>query len=215
MAAEWHYVANQKQAGPVELSALQQMLRSGMLSGVDLVFGPGLSEWTPAGQVPALVSVLAGSAGGMRGSGSDPYGANQTLNYRGVDTAAMGISPLAQTALVQTKPWVRFVAVMFFIGAGLTLVGGLFVMLGSAMGGSAGMSGIPAAFGFVYVLMSAFYFFPALYLNRYASRIGDLMRTGRMGDLEQALMAQKSFWRLVGIVMLVILCLYAVIAAFR
>ena len=66
----------------------------------------------------------------------------------------------------------------------------------------------PAVFGLVYVAFGLLYVLPALFLNRYSSHIADLLRTNRMTDLELALAAQKSFWKFVGVFILVILCLY-------
>jgi len=48
-----------------------------------------------------------------------------------------------------------------------------------------------------------------IFLNRYASRIGNLVNSNHPGDLEEALAAQKSFWRYLGILTLAMICLYA------
>ena len=46
MAADWYFVANQQQIGPVAMQVLQQMLAAGPLSAANMVYGPGLREWT-------------------------------------------------------------------------------------------------------------------------------------------------------------------------
>ena len=66
--------------------------------------------------------------------------------------------------------------------------------------------------GLMYFAIAAIYVAPAIFLNRYASGIAALLRTNRSSDLEQALRSQKSFWKFIGILMLVILSIYAVIA---
>ena len=66
-----------------------------------------------------------------------------------------------------------------------------------------------AALGVFYVLMGLLYFFPALHLYRYASRIGDYLGGGQDVQLELALDAQRSFWKFVGIVTLAGLVLMA------
>jgi hypothetical protein len=63
----------------------------------------------------------------------------------------------------------------------------------------------------VYLVMAGFQLPAALFLNRYASRIGTLVDSGSPEDLQQALAAQKSFWRYVGILTLVFICLYVVV----
>jgi hypothetical protein len=115
----------------------------------------------------------------------------------------------AAEMLRQTKPWVRFASIMTFIGSALMVL--LAVVMMAA--GAAGAPGMPSAvIGLVYLLFSIVYVIPAVYLWRYADRIGSflLQRTAR--SLAHALEAQKSFWKYVGILVLVILCLYALIA---
>ena len=52
-AEEWYYVRNGESQGPLSLDALATLLPS--IAGRDtLVFGPGLSSWTPAKAVPAF-----------------------------------------------------------------------------------------------------------------------------------------------------------------
>ena len=208
MAAEWHYVVNRQQAGPVELYQIEQMLRGGSLSGNDIVFGPGLAEWTPAARVPALAHVFGGAPMGQMGSPLDALGNANMLNYRGMDTGGSGLSPRATDLLRQTKPWARFIAIIMFIGAGFMLIGGLGFMV--AMSNVSSRNGPPAALGLVYLAMGALYITPALFLNRFASGIANLLMRNRMSDLEETLSAQKSFWKFMGIMTLVVLCLYAI-----
>jgi hypothetical protein len=121
-------------------------------------------------------------------------------------------------ALKQTRPWVFFLAVMGFIFAGLAVVGGLAVaaVMGFAgsiagMGGELG-AGMGAALGLglgaLYILMGVLYFFPSLYLMRYASGIQAMLRTEPVAGLERALAAQKSFWKFAGIALIAVLALY-------
>ena len=57
--------------------------------------------------------------------------------------------------------------------------------------------------------MALFYIVPAFFLWRYADRIGLFVRDRSTGALASALEAQKSFWKFVGILTLVVLLLYA------
>lgn len=51
---EWYLAAQGRQEGPVPLEELVVRLRGGRIDASTLVFGPGLTEWTPIGQVTAL-----------------------------------------------------------------------------------------------------------------------------------------------------------------
>lgn len=59
-----------------------------------------------------------------------------------------------------------------------------------------------------YMVMAGIQLPAVIFLNRYASRIGALVNSGAPGDLEAAISAQKSFWRYLGILTLIVLCLY-------
>jgi len=103
-------------------------------------------------------------------------------------------------SLSATKPWVRLVSVLLFIGAGLGLLASLISMLaaGPAPGGSPAM-----LIGGIQMVACLLYLAPAWYLSRYASALGCFLRDGAVSDLEAALDHQKSFWKFVGVLTLV------------
>ena len=68
--AEWYYIENNAQAGPVSLGDLIAIIQR---KGVDTpIFGPGLADWTPARRVPAVAARLGGAAGLGAGAGVTP-----------------------------------------------------------------------------------------------------------------------------------------------
>lgn len=74
----------------------------------------------------------------------------------------------------------------------------------AAIGGAIGL-------GIVYFLMAIFYVYPALKLGGFSSRITELMNVPSEANLVAALNEQRSFWKYVGILMVIMLGLYAVI----
>jgi len=114
---------------------------------------------------------------------------------------------LVQTAtlLRETQPWVRFMGIMGFVSVALMVLVGL----GMGAFGLAGGRPEMMVLVIVYPLMGLLYFFPSLYLVRYASRIAAFNGSQQVGDLEAALSEQKAFWRFVGILTVVGLVLTA------
>lgn len=110
--------------------------------------------------------------------------------------------------LRSTKPWVRLLGVLSAIGMGFMVLGSVFVMVAA---GSSRLPGLPAGIGLIYLLVAGFYLPPVIFLNRYASRIGDLLASHSTQDLEAALRAQKSFWKYVGIVAVIFIALYLLV----
>lgn len=147
---------------------------------------------------------------------SDPYATPSTNvqppSYAG--NAAISSGVLQQ--LAGTKPWVRLVSVMMFIGAALLLVLALVMgMMGGVIASAAKNPGFSGGMGvgiaIVYGVMALFYIYPAIKLWKYASCIEILLNSAASFDLEMALSQQRSFWKFVGVITLVILALYALI----
>lgn len=129
------------------------------------------------------------------------------------------VTPAMIQALQGTKPWVRFCSILGFICTGLIFLGALSMLaFGTMMSGSMADSGLDMPFGGfsvlisgVYILLGLLYLFPSLKLWKYGSRIVDLMGSQSTEDLEAALDAQRSFWKLVGIMLAIFIGLYVII----
>ncbi|MBK1815348.1 hypothetical protein JIN84_06970 [Luteolibacter yonseiensis] len=143
----------------------------------------------------------------------DPYSSPVANSVPGSLSSGNAITQGIIEQLARTKPWVRFISVMVFIGAGLMVLLALVTMLIGIPANSNPMFGKGLGFGFggIYLLFAGVYIYPGIKLWKYASRIGDLVRSGSVMDLEGALNEQRSFWKFLGIAMLVILSLYVLI----
>ena len=113
------------------------------------------------------------------------------------------ITPEVMNSLRGTRPWVIFLAILGFLFAALMGFAGLAMMASDGFGGS-----LPATFGLIYILLAVFYLFPSIYLIRYGGAIGTLLGGGGVPALERALGQQRSFWRLVGIMAVLVIGLY-------
>lgn len=126
--------------------------------------------------------------------------------------SAEGVSTTTLEHLRGTKPWVRLLSVLSFIGAFFMVLGGLAMMVGAGFLGEAGLEGMAGVgIGAAYLLFAVIYIFPALWMWRYASSIQTLLSSRRAADLDTAMRNQKAVWRFFGIIAMVILVLYAVI----
>lgn len=229
MATQWYYSQAGKQLGPVTLDQLQGLAGSGQLRASDLVWNEKMSNWTAAGQVGELATLTATAPVAAHPSTARPQAASPaqparagavpvsaataaagSISYEGLSMDAAALSERGMTALRQTKPWARFIAILMFILGGFVAIVGLIFMIGM-MPGPRGMQGVGAVMGLIYIAMAMLYIAPAIFLNRYASRLGSLMNTRRNQDLDAALEAQKSFWKFVGITAAIVIGIYLVI----
>jgi len=61
-AVQFYAAVGGQQAGPFDMSALQQQIQSGQINKDTLVWKQGMANWTPAGQVQELASLFGGAA---------------------------------------------------------------------------------------------------------------------------------------------------------
>ena len=197
MAAQWYYAHLGQQVGPVADEQGRGLGASGVLKPADLVWSEGLPAWTPAHQVPGLLAA--------------PANTPPPPAYAPPSPRQGGVSEEMVTLLQATRPWVRLLSVLGFIGLGFLVLGSLaFVLI--PMGGLGAMGlGPRVAIAALYLLMGFVQLPAVLYLGRYAGRITRLSASGAPVDLEEALRAQKSFWKYVGILTLVMIILYVLI----
>ena len=105
-----------------------------------------------------------------------------------------------------TKPWVRLIAVLGFIGGGFMALAGLLIMvLGSSiMPKQFGAVGAGIGFiGIFYLIGAALYIVLAAYLNGYASAIGRAMTGAGFKSVAEALNCQRMFWKITGILAII------------
>ena len=139
-------------------------------------------------------------------------GQPQTLGYRGDPGRQMSgvqATDKAIQALSATRPWVILFAVLLFIGLGFGAIGVLLFLLGGlaavTQGGGGGAGIALFVMSLLQVVPLLLILFPALYLTRYAGAIGRLRASNSPADLEEALVAQKSYWKFIGIFTLVVI----------
>ena len=130
------------------------------------------------------------------------------------------ITEASRGYLRETAKWAKFLAIVGFVIMGFLVLFGLFfgAIMGSTMSGleDAGLgAGIGAgAFGAIYVVMALLYFFPTLYLYRFATRTKQALLDSDSEGLAWGLEQLKSTFKFMGIMMIVILALYALMFLF-
>ena len=119
-------------------------------------------------------------------------------------------SARAIDALRRTRPWTMFISILGFIGAGIMGLGAIAMAVGGVVGaGFGGAEGAAMVLGMsaLYAVLAVVYVVISVSLFKYARAIGALVQTGRGPELEDALEAQRGFWKLMGIVIIVMMAL--------
>ncbi len=116
--------------------------------------------------------------------------------------------------LARTRPWLKFAAIMGFVGSGFAVIGGLFMLVGvSTLPAPSPAYAMPphglfVLLSLVYFFMAALYFVPSLLLFRYAASLDRIERDGDNGTLARALEHQRQFWKYIGICIIAVICLW-------
>ena len=168
--------------------------------------GPQPGYGQPAPGQPGYGQPAYGQPGyGQPGYGQPMHGYGQP-GYGppgGGGPFAPGSDAAVERELAGTRPWVLFVGIVGMVFTGLMAVG----VVASLAGG--------ARFGPVEILINiiqvVLLFAMSGMLIRYSNRIGRYRQMRTPYQLEAALDAQLGYWRLVGIMAIVILAIYLVV----
>lgn len=188
---QWWYRKNGSEMGPIEEATLQQTFASGNLSPDDSVWAEGMPQWVPARQVPGLVPV---SAGTWSPQTTDTPGTG-TVDGKGELPASVCKSALA------SRPWIIFIAVVFFVYAGLAILAGIFALIA----GARGQTPLVVAWGLFTLLGGVDYAAGGFILSSYATRVGGLRHSAHPVVLEKALDTLRTFWIFISLNLIVAL----------
>lgn len=148
---------------------------------------------------------------------ANPY-STPSANLYGAASGAGGdaVSPSTIAQLTGTKPWVRFLSVLMWIGVIFMLLGAVFMLLAGSSGvaqmgeNSAYGAGVMAGMALYYGVMAFVIIYPALKMWKYANSIGRLAASHSVADLDAALAEQRRYWKFSGILVIIFMCLAVV-----
>ena len=141
---------------------------------------------------------------------------------------SLTIDPVTKTSLSETAKWSRFLAIVGMIFLGLAVIGVLYMAyVMSSVGGivqdteAYRQSGSPFSFAglgigmaLFYIIMIAVWFFPLMYLLRFANRMKVALRGNDQQALNISFQNLKSCMKFVGVVTIIILAVYAIVIIF-
>jgi hypothetical protein len=123
-------------------------------------------------------------------------------------TSEMMITPEGKKALKSMSVWMRFCAVLGFIGCAFSFLGGLIVLFSGSMLSNTAAAAIPTkGLGFGYIFITIMLFFPFLYLNRSCNALNNALMNGSNEELEAGLVNMKSYWKYIGIFAIIVLAI--------
>jgi len=124
------------------------------------------------------------------------------------------IDSASKTFLLEAAKWTTFLAILGYIGIGLMVLAGIFMLIsGAAMSSYNSMipMGGGAFFALFYLIFAAFYFIPINYLYKFASNMKLAIEAKNQANLTKSFEYLKSHYKFIGILTIVVISIYILI----
>lgn len=130
---------------------------------------------------------------------------------------SLGIDSVSRDHLTEASRWARFLAIVGFVICGLVVIIGIFAKsIFSSMLGQMGeselqgmdMNGIGSILAVLYIGIALLYFFPCLFLFRFANYMKAALISGEQETINKSFQNLKKMFRFVGILTIFVICLY-------
>ena len=129
---------------------------------------------------------------------------------------SLQIEPLSKSYLWEAARWGKFLSIVGFVMCALIVLIGIF--FGSFFSfftrntdayGAMNTTGLGAAMAFIYILIAIVYFFPCLFLFRFATKMKTAINGNSQEELNVSFQNLKSMFKYVGILTIIGLALFA------
>ena len=131
----------------------------------------------------------------------------------------MNVDQAGKSHLAEAARWAKFLSIMGFIGCGLVVLIGVFfgsffrtfttgLERNSPYGDMPDSGPYSAAMAFIYIIIALIYFFPCLFLFRFATKMKTALASNDQETLNVSFQNLKATFRFIGILTLIGLCFW-------
>ncbi|TDQ29785.1 DUF5362 family protein [Tenacibaculum caenipelagi] len=128
------------------------------------------------------------------------------------NSSGIRLNNVAKEVLKEASKWANFLAIIGFIGVGFMVLMALFAGTIFSALPSSGYETVIGGVGFtiIYLLGAALYFFPVMYLYKFAKKTKTALLRNNEEELTEAFTNLKSHYKFIGVLTIVMLSVYAV-----
>jgi hypothetical protein len=105
------------------------------------------------------------------------------------------------------RKWAKFIAIFMFVMIGFMVLAGIFMGFAlsalSSLSSQSPMPFPPGLLSVIYLVMAVIYFFPVLYLYRFAEHLGQALIIGSSEELATSFSYLKKHYNFIGILMII------------
>ena len=137
---------------------------------------------------------------------SDGPASSETVPETRVDRDRAILNYICKS-LRATRPLTRLLSVLGFIGSGLMILVGAGVIVGERFIPLSEKAPPLVFVGIIYILSALWYLIPSIWLSKFSTAVSAFLKSGDAIELGKAIAYQKSFWKFIGILVLVFIAL--------
>jgi hypothetical protein len=137
----------------------------------------------------------------------------------------MSLDQTGKTQLAEAAKWAKFLSIMGFIFCGLIVLMGVFfgsffsmfsgeLNRNSPYGDISASRGVGAMAAIMYILMALIYFFPCLFLFRFATKMKTALASNDQETLNTSFQNLKATFRFIGILTIILLSFWVLALIF-
>lgn len=136
----------------------------------------------------------------------------EDMNLIDDSTFEGGMNSEMKSYLMETAKWGKFISIVCIVIGGLNVLVAIFA--GGTIASIAQMSEVMIGSGLIlgfYLFLAAMIIIPSIYLLNFSTKAISSLRSGSEGELTESFRNLKSYFKFVGIVLAIIIGLYALI----
>ena len=142
----------------------------------------------------------------------------ENSNFNRSEIFSLEIDERAKTTFLEMARWTKFLAILGYIFLGLMVLAGLgLAMVAGTVSEMANnpLAGVGAAGMIImFLVVVGLYFYPIYALMKYSSSMKSAMVTGSKEQFNTAVMYLKNMFKYMGILMIIVLCIYGIAIIF-
>ena len=132
------------------------------------------------------------------------------IQVENAEVTTLSLTENTTILLYGAAKWSKFISIVGFVMVGFMILGGLLsgIIMSYMENQFAMMPFPPFIFSFLYLVMGALYFFPVYYLFKFSTQAQLAIKTLNSAQLEIAFRNIKSYFKFIGVLIIVVLSLY-------
>lgn len=138
----------------------------------------------------------------------------------------MNLTPMAESFLLTTAKWGKFMAIVGFVVVGLLVLGAIFmnVLIGmftgelmnaipsdAAIGEGALIGVMQTTYTILFIVVAVLYFFPTFYMYKFSVKAINAVNERNADDIELSFKNLKSYFKFMGILTIIMIAYYVLV----